>query len=182
MTAKKCTWLLAMILLVSLFGCRPTDSPGMIYIDSNYRTEYANVLDFDSFEGTPLFAVSFLGYGEHRMTFRNAYVDNLFESLGDEALRNVAHFDFDGDEWYLIVPRYKDAVEVIAGDRTETLPQGEAFTVRCNLSDLHPNLVIQTEKGSFSPQLGGDGFLIETDVAHDITDYSMAENPSDTFR
>ena len=39
--------------IASLFGCTPKkpqvlDGPGMEYKDSDYRTIYANVLDFDS--------------------------------------------------------------------------------------------------------------------------------------
>ena len=46
------------MLLISLAGCicqEPTvsDGPGMAYKDADYRTEYANVLDFDSVSQLP---------------------------------------------------------------------------------------------------------------------------------
>ena len=53
-------------LIASLFGCgvdKPqiADGPGMVYKDSEYRTQYANVFDFDNYDGQPVFAVAFLG-------------------------------------------------------------------------------------------------------------------------
>ena len=137
----------------------------MVYKDSEYRTQYANVFDFDSCEGTPYFAVAFLGYGEDRRGFRDTYVAGIFESLEDLAINQVAHFDFEGDEWYLIVPRYKDYVTLTNLETGEkhTIYHGEAFTVKCNLSDLHSNIEISTEDSrghKFSPQIGGDGRFV----------------------
>ena len=172
-------------LIASLFGCgvdKPqiADGPGMVYKDSEYRTRYANVFDFDSCEGTPYFAVAFLGYGEDRRSFRDTYVAGLFESLEDLAINQVAHFDFEGDEWYLIVPRYKDYVTLtnLETGKKHTIYQGEAFTVKCNLSDLHSNIEISTEDSQghkFSPQIGGDGRLVTSEDVWDITDYSVMD-------
>ena len=172
-------------LIASLFGCgvdKPQidDGPGMVYKDSDYRTLYANVLDFDSCEGTPYFAVAFLGYGEDRQDFRNTYVAGIFESLGDFAIEQVAHFDFEGDEWYLIVPRYKDYVTLtnLETGKKHTIYQGGACTVKCNLSDLHSNIEISTDDSGghkFSAQIGGDGRLVTSEDVWDITDYSVTD-------
>lgn len=172
-------------LIASLFGCgvdkpQMVDGPGMVYKDSEYRTQYANIFDFDSCEGTPYFAVAFLGYGEDKQDFRNTYVAGIFESLGNTAIEQVAHFDFEGDEWYLIVPRYKDYVTLTNLETGEkhTIYQGEAFTVKCNLSDLHSNVEISTEDSQghkFSPQIGGDGRLVTSEDVWDITDYSVTD-------
>ena len=172
-------------LIASLFGCgvdKPqiADGPGMVYKDSEYRTQYANVFDFDSCEGTPYFAVAFLGYGEDRQDFRNTYIAGIFESLGNTAIKQVAHFDFEGDEWYLIVPRYKDYVTLtnLETGKKHTIYQGEAFTVKCNLSDLHSNIEISTDDSGghkFSPQIGGDGRLVTSEDVWDITDYSVTD-------
>ena len=172
-------------LIASLFGCsspkpQVLDKTGMVYKDSEYRTQYANVFEFDNFEGHPYFAVAFLGYGEDRQDFRNTYVAGIFESLGNTAIEQVAHFDFEGDEWYLIVPRYKDYVTLTNLETGEkhTIYQGEAFTVKCNLSDLHSNIEISTEdseKHKFSPQIGGDGRLVTSEDVWDITDYSVTD-------
>ena len=49
-------------MLTSLFGCatekpQPLDKTGMVYKDSDYRSIYANVFDFDNYDGQPMFAV-----------------------------------------------------------------------------------------------------------------------------
>ena len=172
-------------LIASLFGCsspkpQVLDKTGMVYNDSDYRSIYANVFDFDNYEGQPYFAVAFLGYGEDRRGFRDTYVAGIFESLGNTAIEQVAHFDFEGDEWYLIVPRYKDYVTLTNLETGEkhTIYQGEAFTVKCNLSDLHSNIEISTEDSrghKFSPQIGGDGRLVTSEDVWDITDYSVTD-------
>ena len=93
----------------------------------------------------------------------------------------MAHFDFEGDEWYLIVPRYKDYVNLtnLETGKKHTIYQGEAFTVKCNLSDLHSNIEISTELNlsghKFSPQIGGDGKLVQNPDVWDITDYGVMD-------
>lgn len=170
-------------LIASLFGCsspkpQVLDKTGMVYQDSDYRSIYANVFDFDSLETQPMFAVAFLGYGD-RMEARHTYVEGIFGNLGDSAVEQVGHIDYEGDEWYLIVPRYKEDVIITNLETGEihTIYNGEAFTVKCNVSDLHSNIEISTEQNlsghKFSPQIGGDGKLIENPDVWDITDNSM---------
>ncbi|MBE7024428.1 MAG: hypothetical protein E7408_00030 [Ruminococcaceae bacterium] len=185
--------LMAIITIIaSLFGCSAINEPqgndapqvldktGMVYKDADYRSIYANVFDFDHYDGQPYFAVAFLGYGD-RMDFRHTYVEGIFKDLGDSAIGQVGHIDFDGDEWYLIVPRYKEDVDILNLDTGDvhTIYNGEAFTVRCNLSDLHPNIEISTEQNlsghKFSPQIGGDGKLVPNPDVWDITDYTVME-------
>ena len=172
-------------MIASLFGCSSVkpqvlDKTGMVYKDSDYRSIYANVFDFDNYDGQPMFAVAFLGYGD-RMDFRDNYVKGVFESLSDESVDKIQHFDFEGDEWYLIVPRYKEDVDITTLDTGEvhTIYNGEAFTVKCNLSDLHSNIEISTEQNlsghKFSPQIGGDGKLVPNPDVWDITDYSVMD-------
>jgi len=170
----------------SLFGCskekpQVLDGPGMEYKDSDYRSIYANVFDFDSYDGQPMFAVAFLGYGD-MMDARHTYVENLFEELGDFAIEQIGHIDYEGDEWYLVVPRYKEDVNITNLDTGEvhTVYNGEAFTVKCNLSDLHSNIEISTELNlsghKFSPQVDGDGKLVSNPDVWDITDYSATND------
>jgi len=179
----KLTALLALI--ASIVGCttgepQVLDGPDMVYVDSDYRTDYANIFDFDSYDGQPMFAVAFLGYGD-RMDFRHTYVEGIFADLDDFAIEQVGHIDYEGDEWYLIVPRYKEDVNITNLDTNEvhTIYNGEAFTVKCNLSDLHPNIEISTEQNlsghKFSPQIGGDGKLIKNPDVWDITDYGVMD-------
>ena len=187
--------LIAIITIIaSLFGCSATNEPEVVdkpqvtdetqtsevHKDSDDRSIYANVFDFDSYNGTPMFAVAFLGYGD-RTDFRNTYVEEIFNELGDFAIEQVGHIDCEGDEWYLIVPRYKEDVDITnldTGD-IQTIYNGEAFTIKCNLSDLHSNIEISTELKlgghKFSPQIGGDGKLVPTPDVWDITDYSVTE-------
>lgn len=168
-------------LAASLFGCSAAkkpqidDGPGMEYKDSDYRTVYANVLDFDSYEGQPYFAVAFLGYGDI-MDQRNSYVNELFKTLDTSAIDKIDHVNYEGDEWYLVVPRYRESVDIrnLDTNQVHTIYQGEAFTVRCNLSDLHSNIEISTAQGLsghiFSPMLDGQGKLVSNPDIYDITD------------
>jgi len=172
-------------MLASLFGCatekpQPLDKTGMVYKDSDYRSIYANVFDFDNYDGQPMFAVAFLGYGD-RMDFRHTCVEGIFKDLGDVAIEQIGHIDYEGDEWYLIVPRYKEDVDITNLDtgKVHTIYNGEAFTVKCNLSDLHSNIEISTEQNlsghKFSPLIGGDGKLIKNPDVWDITDYGVMD-------
>ena len=173
---------LVMALLTGCASGKPQvpDKTGMVYKDSDYRSIYANVFDFDSYDGQPMFAVAFLGYGDI-MDARHTYVENVFADLGDFAIEQVGHVDYEGDEWYLIVPRYMEDVDItnLNTGEVHTIYNGEAFTVKCNLSDLHSNIEISTEQNlsghKFSPQIGGDGKLVHNPDVWDITDYSVMD-------
>ena len=177
--------LLVAVIVIALAGCahekpQPLDKTGMVYKDSDFRGDYASVFDFDNYDGQPMFAVAFLGYGD-RMDFRNTYVEGIFADLGYFAIEKIGHIDYEGDEWYLIVPRYKEDVDITNLDTGEvhTIHNGEAFTVKCNLSDLHSNIEISTEQNlsghKFSPQIGGDGKLVPNPDVWDITDYGVMD-------
>ena len=147
------------------------------YKDFEYRTEYANLLDFDSLERNPYFAVAFIGYSSKKiMERRIEVIADIFRTVDKKDIEKIEHFDFDGDEWYLIVPRYKEYVDVksLDGSKMYTSYGGEPFTVKCNVSDLYPNIEIMTDihgGHSFSPQMGGNGRLIRTEDIWDITFY-----------
>ncbi len=172
-------------IIASLFGCalekpQVLDKTGMVYKDSDYRTDYANVFDFDNYDGQPMFAVAFLGYGDI-MDLRHIYVEKVFNALDDVSTEQVAHIEYEGDEWYLVVPRYKEDVDITNLDTGEvhTIYNGEAFTVKCNLSDLHSNIEISTEQNlsghKFSPQVGGDGRLVPNPDVWDVTENVVSE-------
>jgi len=182
---KYITLIIVLVMILGTVGCTAVkppvvDGPGMEYKDADYRTDYANVLDFDSYDGQPMFAVAFLGYGDI-MDARHTYVEEIFADLGDFAIEQIGHIDYEGDEWYLIVPRYKEDVDITNLDTGEvhTIYNGEAFTIKCNLSDLHSNVEISTEMNlsghKFSPQMGGDGKLVGNPDIHDITDYTVTQ-------
>ncbi|MDO5311357.1 MAG: hypothetical protein Q4E94_05570, partial [Clostridia bacterium] len=93
-----------------------------------------NTLPFDEIEGYPYWAVVFLGKGNEGEANREYYIEKLFSALPKESLDKIKHYDFEGDEWYLVIPRYGDRNDIISlyGDEKEKyINYGEAFTVKC---------------------------------------------------
>lgn len=164
--------------LANLFGCKMpelhmVDGPGMVYVDSEHRTEYANTLPFDEIEGYPYWAVVFLGTGTEGEANKAYYTDKLFSSLPKESLDKIKHYDFEGDEWYLVIPRYGDGNDIIFLDGDEKVKYtvyDEAFTVKCN-----KNIKIAFYNGGheFSPQTDENGRIICTEDIWDITEYEQ---------
>lgn len=164
-------------ILANLFGCtslKPQilDGPGMVYVDSEHRTEYANTLPFDEIEGYPYWAVVFLGKGNEGEANREYYIEKLFSALPKESLDKIKHYDFEGDEWYLVIPRYGDRNDIISlyGDEKEKhINYGEAFTVKCgrNIKIVYYN----NDGYEFYPQIDENGRLICTENVWDITEY-----------
>ncbi len=173
-------FVLTIIALLSFAACTNTtpqilDGDGMVYNDAEFRTEYANALDFDNVEGAPYWAVAFLGYGDVGRDMRDIYVLNAFDSLSEESVNKVEHFNFEGDEWYLVIPRYKgeNKIKNLSTNEEIIVYEGAAFSIKCNLSDIHPNveISIDTHGGKkFSPQVSGAGELVTSDDIWDITE------------
>lgn len=168
--------------IASLFGCDPKDpiildGPGMVYVDSDYRSIYANALElnWDEIEGYPMFAVAYLGKNETASEKRDEYLRKAFPDFSDEELAKVQHFDFGGDEWYLVVPRYENIdVTNTDTDKRISLIDGEAFTTNCS-----GNVVVEDySRGGhkYTPSLDENGKLVVTDAVADITDYLQANN------
>lgn len=166
-------------LIASLFGGstakkpQVSDGPGMMYKDSDYRTVYANLLDFDSYDGRPYFAVAFLGYGD-TLGGKSEYVRELFSDIRDFDAKKIECMEFDGDEWYLVVPRYRDNVDIkdLENNKTYMICCGEPFIVRCNM-----NIEISIDGGAhlFSPQIDEAAKLVTNNEIHDITNYENAK-------
>ena len=163
--------------LANLFGCKMPelhmlDGPGMVYVDSEHRTEYANTLPFDEIESYPYCAVVFLGKGEEGEANRKKYIDKLFSNLSEESLSKIKHFDFEGDEWYLIIPRYWDEYDIVPlyeETKVEYVMHGEAFTVKCK---ANIKITYSSYGGhEFFPQTDDEGKLICTEEIWDITEY-----------
>ena len=79
-------------IIASLFGCSEPepqilDGPGMVYVDSEYRNDYANCLPFGELRGEPYFAVAYLGKGETGEANKDIYTNTLFESLGEDRIK-----------------------------------------------------------------------------------------------
>jgi len=175
--ASQQDWLMVQIDGNILWLYRQMPDGGAEKNDADNITEFAKALNLDSCEGNPDFAVAFLGYGEELWEQARLCIEDIFSSLDEELITQVGCFNFEGDEWYLIIPIYKADVDVknLNTGEIKTMHQGFPFTVKCNLSSLHSNIEISTdinEGQSFSPQMGGDGRLVTTDCIWDITEYN----------
>lgn len=166
-------------ILAGLFGCKAPepqilDGPGTVYIDSEHRTEYANVLPFDELESRPYWAVAYLGSGEIGEENREKYIGKLFSDLPEESRAKIKHYDFGGDSWYLVIPRYPDENDIIQNgdeDNAVCIQSGEAFTVQCG-TDV--KICMYTHGGhEFTPQIDENGKLICTEDVWDITEYKQ---------
>ena len=125
-------------ILASLFGCGKNDpiildGPGMEYVDSEYRTEYANCLPFEDIQGSPYLAIAYLGKGEDGKANKDVYINKIFESLDSEKISQIKTFEFEGDDWFLVIPKYRNLVSLKKGDEelTQAAYTGEAFALRC---------------------------------------------------
>lgn len=163
--------------LANLFGCKMPehhmlDGPGMEYVDSEYRTEYANTLPFDEIEEYPYCAVAYLGKGEEGKANRDVYIEKQFSSLTEEAVEKIVHFDFEGDEWYLIIPRWPVSNDILRKDTEEKLAEndGDAFTVACS-NNITIRSLAQGNWYEYTPQIDENNRLICTDTVWDITEY-----------
>ncbi|MFI3227922.1 MAG: hypothetical protein R3Y09_11035 [Clostridia bacterium] len=123
-------------------------------------------------QGDELYAVLFLGYGLEIYDYQE-YIDVYF----DENSQIQQAYQFDGDENYLVIPRYPEKATKIVkyelvGDDFETgdtiyeIKDKNHFVIKCNVSDLYPNIVIQTETDDelfeFSPRISlENGEIVE---------------------
>lgn len=165
-------------LIASLFtGCKSPlkpeilDGPGMIYVDSEYRTDYANAIGYKD-EDTFMCVAAFLGCGDEGEQNAAPIIEKFFASLTEEQRSAIETILYDGEEWYLIVPRYRDETVWIeyldenGEERKETqiISGGTPFVLRCNPSDIHSNIQISGRsrdwKFLFSPQTDGQGNLV----------------------
>lgn len=162
-------------IFANLFGCKAPkpdilDGPGMVYVDGDYRTEYANTLPFDEYEGYPFWAVVYLS--EEKNT--QYYIDKLFSGLSEESKKKIKQYDFGGNKMYLIIPRYADETEISKiGDAENSLQfyDGTPFVLKCG-TDI--KICIYTHGGhEFTPQTDENGKLICTEDVWDITEYKQ---------
>ena len=125
-------------LLASLFGCKKgkinvSDGPGMIYHESDHRTEYSRFIDFDSAGKDVYFAIVFLGNEVMVQESLETVTERFFSHLSQRVRSSIEVLDFGGDSRYLVIPRYKDHcdVKVIDTNKAYTVYNGEAFVVCC---------------------------------------------------
>ena len=74
------------------------------------------------------------GKGEDGKANKDVYINKIFESLDDEIISQIKTFEFDGDDWFLVIPKYRNLVSLIKDDAelTQAACTGEAFALRCN--------------------------------------------------
>lgn len=137
---------IGMLITNALCGEKPEkpfmlDGPGMEYIDSEYRTDYANCLPFDEISANPYVAICYLGRGDVGRLNRDRQINRIFYPLEEEKIKSICDFLYEGEEWYLVIPRYKEQVYLKkeGTDRELVSKLGEAFVVRCH-SDVTLNM------------------------------------------
>ena len=91
-------------MLASFFGCGKNDpyildGPGMVYVDSDYRNDYANCLPFEDIQGSPYLAIAYLGKADVGKANKDIYINKIFASLGVEEISQIKTFEFEGDDW-----------------------------------------------------------------------------------
>lgn len=155
-------------ILASLFGCGKNDpyildGPGMVYVDSDYRNEYANCLPFEDIQGSPYLAIAYLGKADVGKANKDIYINKIFASLGAEEISQIKTFEFEGDDWFLVIPRYRSLVSLKKGDDelVQAAYAGEAFVVNCN-RDIIVN-VFETKDINYLLSVTENGELGDTD-------------------
>ena len=126
-------------ILASVSGCGKIDpyildGPGMVYVDSEYRTEYANCLPFGDISGPPYLAIAYLGNGDEGKANKDKYAEKIFESLDKEKISQIKTYEYEGNDWFLVIPKYRSVADLKKGDETISQPasMGEAFVVKCS--------------------------------------------------
>lgn len=162
-------------IFASLLGCGKNDphildGPGMVYVDSDYRTEYANCLPFENVQGSPYLAIAYLGKGEYGKANKESYINKIFANLDEEKIRNIPTYEYEGEDWFLVIPRYKSLTELKDGEEKVQLAAqaGEAFVVCCN-QDVTVNL-FEATKIEYKLSADANGQLQDTgEAVWDIT-------------
>lgn len=125
------------------------------------------------------YAVGFLGYGDEA---KEKVAVALERYLPDSSVDSIQRVETEGDEWYLIIPREATTevnvfelefeTEPKRGDKIAELEKGKPFILRCNVSDIMPNQVIEFKNGSkelsYSPSIS----LMDGSVA--VGEYGQA--------
>ena len=138
------------------------DGPGMVYIDSEYRTVYANCLPFEDVRGEPYLAIAYLGSGSAGEANKDVYINKIFADLSGDDIENIRTFEFPGDDWYLVIPKYRESVDLKKGDEfLKAAYMGEAFVLKCN-SDITVSCFNVTEI-NYTPDADENGILKNTD-------------------
>lgn len=137
---------------------------------SNSETKYAKRIDFES---NQVLAVFYIG------GMSNDYDYSVIEKyFTEDEINNFKEIKLDGEEKYLIVPRYKGNVEIYSLSLDENDSENiistlkdtvsTPFYITCNVSDIFPNsrIKISTRTGEFvyTPYISlKDGSVVTTE-------------------
>jgi len=134
-------------------------------------------IDRIPFDADQLYAVACLGY--ESPDGLAAYAEQYLDS------ENLPVHNISGGEYYLIIPRYSDMTmrlyrnSMESGEKTLMYESAESepFMVRCNVSDIFPDVTIQltyqSETVEFSPYISlKDGNVEVGDRGYDLTTYT----------
>lgn len=159
----------------------------MEYENIKIESEFAKLLPFNK-DKLQLWAVAFLGYGEIGKNNKEAFIKKYFSSLPENLINSVRFFEFEGDEWYIIIPRYNNMItnlsQVAISDKGEIMTTNEVgsfgtepLVIRCNPSDIFPSIRISTNFGGsyeYLPTISlKDGKLRQESFILDLTEYDM---------
>ena len=147
----------------------------------------------ESFEGGTYCAAASLGYLDGTYYEIMAHIEDMgmLEEYPFLKIPKDRFVSLNGGELYVIVPIDKDAkITVYNGVLDETdfsikpnsvaaeFSEGTPILVKCNVSEIMPNVVIEItigeEKHQFSPCLSGkDGHLVTVDGIYDFSPYDI---------
>ncbi len=171
-------------ILVSICGCDGNDphildGPGMEYVDSEYRTCYANCLPFEDIHGSPYLAIAYLGKGNDGKVNKDIYINRIFESLDDEKISQIKTLEFEGNDWFLVIPKYRSLISIKKdnAELTQATHTGKAFALRCG-QDVNVN-IFETKEINYLLSITENGELRGTDEnVWDITNIDEILNNS----
>lgn len=159
----------------------------MEYKNIEIESEFAKLLPFNK-DKLQVWAVAYLGYGESGRNNKDAFIKKYFSALPQNLIDSVRVFEFEGDEWYIIIPRYKNMItelsEVAISDAGEIVTANEVgsfgtepLVIRCNPSDIYPSVRIRTSFGGgyeYLPTISlKDGRLRQEAFILDLTEYDF---------
>ena len=160
--------LIVLLMLISS-GCQPPYSDSNKNADSTSQSQYTSSENGSSEEITasiePLFtatgcntdddyaAVAHLGYDLSESAVADAVAEHLSGFNKEEYSEKIERLRCEGDEYYLIIPKYTDSVITVYHSNEdsqydESSPIGvfhKPVVISCNVSDIIPNTVVKIE-------------------------------------
>ncbi len=136
--------------------------------------------------------IAYLGYCDGDFDEIKAYLGELglyeLYSFAEE-LTSDALIENGNGEIYLVVPQYKDAAvkvysavmntesfETEKGGLLGESANGKPFLVNCNVSEIMPSVIIETESLTYIPCISGeDGSLVKADGVYDFSPYDAVK-------